>query len=505
MRPIACHAAAPALVVLLAVLSSSCASYTTARSAKLDDVPDAWSRLPYHVAIIPANNSIVTGTDEGNDRNGSPFQFEFDGLTESGGDILTQSLSGTLSKNTFRKVTVLQPPTPSEYAFLGDDLMPTYWVAAAREAQADLLLEVESFTHPVKPKSRAKPLSFLLYLFGPVELLFPDREYSFDGVNLAVSLYDMASVEAPAFSSRAALTQMVESTVRQTAEPEQARTIDEAARFRLAGGAGTLRQFRLTPGDLSYRFGDRLGKSAASASFWTSILIPSALLAKNSSSFSERVTRDAALALGHDLARDIVDGDFEYIVRPSGPRDGLLFDARDATLARSGAMKGVLELRARVRMPSASIDRPAVWVAGREYQILFESSVGVGSLEPLVRSSIENGYAVGMTSPLAGEDEEFRQLLTVYLPDPTALAVSGGGTLPASFPMAQIEAADDAPIDVVQLRLGERLGALGNRARSWTFDLEDIVEPDVLKALQAPRESSDTLRVSDALLEGNDQ
>lgn len=480
----------PLPLLCAALLFSSCAAYTTKRPEKLADMPVDWQPLPYHVAVVPFDSSKVEALPEGDDRSGAAFSFEFKPLAAASDedrgdfDLLTERLQGVLEANAFRKVTVLPRPTASEYeALFAAGLLPSYWVAAAREAEADLLLDVDSFSYPVKPKSSAELLSFALFLAGPVELLFPDREYELDGVNLEASLYDIEGLDAPRYRDRRHLLGTVELASSDGADGTVASdALATASDFQfepIQGGAiqGTLRQFIVTPPSMKFRFGDRLGGGPGRLSFWTSLFIPSAWLQRDSAAFAERLTDDTAIALAQDLAREIVEGDYAYIVGPVRSATGLLFDAKTATLNASESMKGVLELKARIRRPATAFDRPQVRVMGRTYSIAFQTStLAPGtSLQNTVLQRAEQDTVIASMRPVSNSRDGFDQALTLYLPAPSEV-----GAFSASF----TELSPLVPLDSVQLSLGEDLGSRGFREKSWTFDLASVYSEDELEELQ---------------------
>ena len=477
------------LALCAAVALSSCASYTTDRPEKLVDAPADWEPLPYHVAVVPFDSSKVEALPDGAQRSGAAFAFDFkplgaDSEEERGEfDLLTGRLQGVLETNAFRKVTVLPRPSVTEYeALSAAGLLPSYWVAAAREAEADLLLDVDSFSYPVKPKSRAELLSFALFLAGPVELLFPDREYYFDGVNLEASLYDIEGLDAPRYRDRQHLLGTVALARSDAADGSIASdALATASDFQfepIQGGAiqGTLRQFIVSPPSMKFRFGDRLGGGPGKLSFWTSIFIPSAWLQRDSSAFAGRLTDDTAIALAQDLAREIVEGDYAYIVGPARSATGLLFDAKTARLTESPSMEGVLELKARIRRPATAFDRPQVRVMGRTYAIAFQTapvSPNATFRNEIIRRAAEETVMGSMTSVTNAEG--FDQEMTLYLPAPSEV-----GVYSASF----AELSPLVPLDSVQLSLGEDLGSRGFREKSWTFDLASVYSEDQLEALQ---------------------
>ena len=483
--------ALPHWLALGAVMAlSSCASYTTDRPEKLVNVPSDWQPLPYHVAVIPFDASKVKALADGSDRSGAAFEFEFKPLAadseEDRGDfdLLTERLQGVLGTNAFRKVTVLPRPSAFEYeALFAAGLLPSYWVAAAREAEADLLLDIDSFSYPVKPRSRAELLSFALFLAGPVELLFPDREYYFDGVNLEASLYDIEGLDAPRYRDRQHLLGTVALASSDGDDGSVANdALATASDFQfepIQGGAiqGTLRQFIVSPPSMKFRFGDRLGGGPGKLSFWTSIFIPSAWLQRGSSAFSERLTDDTAIALAQDLAREIVEGDYAYIVGPARSATGLLFDAKTASLEASPSMEGVLELKARIRRPATAFDRPQVRVMGRTYSIAFQPGVLTPntSLRTQVFERASADTVMASMTPATDSSEGFDQEMTLYLPSPKEV-----GVFSASFS----ELSPLVPLDSVQLSLGEDLGSRGFREKSWTFDLAAVYSEDDLEALQ---------------------
>ncbi len=479
------------LVPCAAMAFSSCASYTTDRPEKMVDMPADWQPLPYHVAVVPFDSSKVEALPDGKDRSGAPFSFDFKPLSadseadRSDFDLLTERLEGVLETNAFRKVTVLPRPSAVEYdALFAAGLLPSYWVAAAREAEADLLLDIDSFSYPVKPKSRAELLSFALFLAGPVELLFPDREYYFEGVNLEASLYDIEGLDAPRYRDRRHLLKTVELAGSDAADGAVASdALATASDFQfepIQGGAiqGTLRQFIVSPPSMKFRFGDRLGGGPGRLSFWTSVFIPSAWLQRDSDAFAERLTDDTAIALAQDLAREIVEGDYAYIVGPARSATGLLFDAKTANLRASETMEGVLELTARIRRPATAFDRPQVRVMGRTYSIAFQADPlpPGAALQKMVIQRAGDETVLGSMVPVGDSSEGFDQAMTLYLPAPMEV-----GAYSASF----ADLSPLVPIDSVQLSLGEDLGSRGFREKSWTFDLAAVYSEDELEALQA--------------------
>ncbi|QDV04589.1 hypothetical protein Poly30_00800 [Planctomycetes bacterium Poly30] len=486
-----------ASLAALAVLPLvSCVSYTTERPLKLTGAPADWQPLPYHVAVIPMDESKVQVLPDGVDRQGAPFAFDFQPLGAASGQsrdehsLLTLRLCEVLEANAFSTVKVLPRPTVEEYEALSSaGLLPSYWVAAAREARADLLLDVDSFSYPVKPESRANLLSFALFLAGPVELFFPDRSYSFEGVNLEASLYDIEGLEAPRYFSTAQLLRTLELAGTDGEEGSVASdAIARASDFQfepVQGGTiqGTLRQFIVSPDPLEFRFGDRLGGGPSKPAFWTSVLIPSAWLQQDSGAFSEKLTNDTAIALAQDLAREIVEGDHAYIVGRPSSASGLLFDAKTASLTRSESMDGVLELHANIRRPASAFDRPQVRVMGKTYSIDFRT--GAPALAPMpgpdlrsaVLASAQEGRVLGDLQAVDGLDGRYDQSITLYLPAPTEVGVRGASTslFPSLSPLV--------PLESVQLILGEDLGSRGFREKSWTFNFDRVYSESELERL----------------------
>lgn len=466
-------------VIAGAALLASCASYTTSRPVEIDDASDDWRRLPYHVALIPIHAGETARSNAGAERNGAPFAYSFRDLAHDaeGGagpvDPVTESLVRVLQANTFSSVTVLPPPTTDELALLGDAGIDAYWAAAAREAKADLLLDVDSFEYPIRPDSHSKWYSYVLFLTGPLELLFPDRTYQFDDMSLGVTLYEVSELGGPLFPSRNELVEVMR-TRGEGGDLGEARerAADAVTDYALGSEGGVLRQFRVRPEDIEFRFGDRLGRGMDSGSFWTSLFVPSTLLEKNSEHFSDEVTEVASLTLAQDLAREIAEGDYEYIVRPRTAVGDLTFDAQGASLVRSGRVPDALELRAGIRNPQ-NIGPPRLRIGAAEYDVRFVEDL---TQFPISWADVEADLGP-MTLPAYIEPTPEREdgmdhQLIVLVPGPDHVSV-GDAAL-----------ADGAPADVVQLFLTE---GSGNRTRSqsWTFGLEAaLTEPEILALVQ---------------------
>ncbi|MEM8711623.1 MAG: hypothetical protein AAGG01_11775 [Planctomycetota bacterium] len=467
---------------------ASCASYTTQRSPEILDKPADWEPLPYHVAVIPVAKGDVVRTDEGADRSGAGFAFQFqdvvraDGAADSVGDPITASLEQVLTANSFQEVTVLPRPTEAQYAVLGEEGLASYWVAAAREAKADLLLSVDAFSYPEKPRSSAELLSFALFLAGPVELFFPDREYKLDGVRLDASLYDLQGLDAPDFESIAKLMNHLDGggELEATAKAQRASNIRDFQFEPVRGGAiqGTLRVFIVSPPDIKFRFGDRLGGGPGKLSFWSSVLIPSAWLQRDSDSFSERLTADTSLVLAQDLAREIVEGDFEYIVGSRRNRQGLVLDARTARLERMEGTNDVLKLTAKIRANDQELAYPEVRIMDRMYAISLDADQrSVGSqLAQNVRSAAADGEVFGTIQTLAGVEDGFAQELQLYLPAPKEMGLR---------PVSDQGISELVPLESIQLSLGEDLGSQGVRPKSWTFGLDSVYSDQELEQMIA--------------------
>lgn len=449
-------------------------SYQTARPMELSDKPEDWRALPYHVALVPVDAAEVNSMEVGADRKCAPFDYTFGGAHEAGGDLVTRTLRDVLAGDAFHRVTVLTPPTAAEYSQLEDGGLAAYWLAAAREVNADLLLDVDSFSYPVKPRSKGELLSYALFLAGPVELLFPDREYKFDEVDLAVTLYDVAGLRGVGVTSRDALMGLVEADASGEDEiSEVDRDRLRAARaFELGAAGGVLRQFRVSPADLKFRFGDRLGAGPSSGSFWTSLIIPSALLQREAEDFSARLTNDATIALAQDLAREIIEGDFEYIVRPRAKQKGLLFDATSATLARSEEVEGFLELRAPVQLPTTrDLLEPNVRLGDRSWTIDLVRGE-VADLATRARQAAQDGSALAIARPLGGTGVYDQELLVLVPAESNLMQASYGADLSPA-----------APLDTFQIELTEDLATGGDAKQSWTFDLERSLGKEATAAL----------------------
>ena len=451
---------------------ASCMSYRTARPVELEDQPKTWDPLPYHVAIVPLNASEVICTGENAEKSGSEFNFEFGDVCSTELDEITRNLEAVLRANAFSEVTVLPPPTEEEYALLGDDGLASYWTAAAREHHADLLLDVNSFEYPTKPSSGALWHSYALFLTGPLELMFPDRKYEFDDVSLAVTLYDVSSLGGPPFESRAQLVRLMEQrsagNEMSTGQRNAAQAVDE---FALGTQGGVVRQFRVRPEDLRYRFGDRLGKGATSGSFWTSVIVPSALLQNNSEHFSSELTTTSSRAIAKDLAREIAEGDYEFIVQPSSKVDGLEFDARNVRIIESPKIPGALELHARLRRPNSGVSRPTVRIGAAEYDIrVVEDAAEFPSNLASMKQICSSGAVPALLTENRIEGDRMDHDLVILLPG-TSLIEAAAKPLP-----------ERAPTNVVQLRLNEQSG---NRSRmqSWTFSLDGVLDPEELDTL----------------------
>lgn len=477
---------------------ASCASYTTERTPELLDKPSDWEPLPYHVAVIPVDERDVVRTGDGEGRSGAGFAFQFQDVDRAEGeaigaaDPITASLEEVLTANSFQQVTVLPRPTEAQYEVLGDDGLASYWVAAAREAKADLLLSVDAFSYPEKPQSSAELLSFALFLAGPVELLFPDREYKLDGVTLEASLYDLQGLNAPDFETIAMLMEHLEgdNSLEASAKAQRASNIQDFQFEPVRGGAiqGTLREFIVSPPDIKFRFGDRLGGGPGKLSFWTSIFIPSAWLQRGSDSFSERLTADTSLVLAQDLAREIVEGDFKYVVGRSN-RQGLVLDARHARLERMAGTNEVLKLTAKIRASDQALAYPEVRILDQSYAIALDADQRtLGSrLAQEVKSAAADGEVFGTIRDLAVPADGFEQELLLYLPAPMEVSLQRTGLDPIS---------DLVPIETIQLSLGEDLGSQGVRPKSWTFGLNSVYSDEQIEQMKASpvRGSSSTIQ-----------
>jgi len=175
----------PLSILAALVLSASCAS--TDRASELS--------LPFHVALIP-------------------LQVDEAGETEADGDLTVHidaeradsALLLRLDRECFAVATLLRVPSdvdPADFAALEQKERDALWVAAARAAGADLILEGRLTYEPRFTTSSNEKFWLNLPLFllgGPFCYFIDDRSYRGRG-NLRATLHDLP----PLLAGRATL------------------------------------------------------------------------------------------------------------------------------------------------------------------------------------------------------------------------------------------------------------------------------------------------------------
>ncbi|MEO1695803.1 MAG: hypothetical protein AAFU73_00820 [Planctomycetota bacterium] len=461
-------------------------SYTTSRPVELPDMPDSWDPLPYHVAIVPLRGDEVrvVSTD---DRSGASLDYDFaDSISEIGHDPITINLRDALATNVFSYVTVLEAPDADVLQSLEPDELDAYWLAASQEVQADLILDVDSFVFETVPDSRSLPQSFFLFLTGPFELLFPDREYNFDGMTLGLSLYDVSRLAQHAdfeASDRATLKGLLAGAGGDT---DSAREDDQVRGFRFADTNAVVREFRVQPNDLPVRFGDRLGKGPASLSFWKTLVWPSPWLETENPGFDERLSTDAALALAQDLAREVIEGDHDFIVFPSMNVAGLLLDSTSVEVENASDVRGAVVIRAPIRRPRGQWGESFIALGGMRYPVRVVERLSDASA--IVR---DQRLPAALVTEFASDNaaSDLAHEIAIYVPNQLIQAV------PSS---ASVGSDSVAAGSRIQLSLSEDVRGF-DESQSWTFDLAGVLD----EAGQMPSSSSTSATDSGGLIEAS--
>ena len=320
--------------VVLACVLSSCgltSIHTPSEVISARELSPNWQELPYHVAVIPLLKSEVNGHG---DPDSDEVKIDFVSELGTGGAAdITKRVADALKGNVFSKVTVLSPP--GDDMQLGSEFHDAYWAAAALEAGADLLMDFESLNYQASLKTKANPWSFPLYLAGPVELFFPDRKYSAQETTLAVTLFNTERLEVP--GNVRSVRGLIDALGGGPEAPVGENLLSELGSFHLQNTPGKLRQFRLQPDSVDLHYADRLPEGSSGIwRFWKSMLIPSAFLERNTDRVGETLSERFALGMANDLARAIVEGDHEFILKPFTEATGYEYDPRGAQVSLSG-------------------------------------------------------------------------------------------------------------------------------------------------------------------------
>ncbi len=434
-----------------ALLATGCSSNsirTPSEPIRAQDLASNWQILPYHVAVIPLRAEEVQVQNAGAD---STVQIDLtEGLGKRGPNDITQQVVEVLEGNIFSKVTVL--PNPSWD--LGPEYHDSYWAAAAIECGADLVMDFDSLVYSKGVKSKARPISYLLYFTGPLELLFPDRNYKTEQATLAVTLFDGTRLRMPVgVRNIEGLREVLQG------EGMEKRAAQLRA-FNLYGEAHKVRQFRLQPEPIALHYADRLPMgSSGILRFWKSMIIPSAWLEKSTPRVSEDLSERFAMGLANDLAREIVGGDHEFILTPDATLAGFRYDARGATIEITDDFL-VFSDRIEVNQESGGIGDGKVLFDGAEYQL--ELLPEGRKPEEVARPGVAAFQLTPRTAQPTGQYD-----MRIYVPiaagsDVVRVATIGKRT----------------PAESIQLQLVD--GARNDRSQSWTH----VLAPAERKAAQ---------------------
>lgn len=169
------------LLALLAALTAAC------KSAPKEKRTDP---LPFHVAVIPLETPIVreanAKADDATDMQLTPDLAR-----------LSRAISQSLSHGAFTQVSLLSRDDVDRKGELTSQERSARWLAAARKAGADLVLECELELTPTIHQAANGNfwLDFPLFLVGgPFVWFVKDRTYSAD-VELRGSFYDLGAID----------------------------------------------------------------------------------------------------------------------------------------------------------------------------------------------------------------------------------------------------------------------------------------------------------------------
>ncbi len=438
----------------LAVLVASCVSTTTPKPVELDG---RTRQHPFRVAVIPVAQAEYAVDGEAGDGGLLDLQGA---ATEDGVDLLTKHLHESLQANVFTDVVLLDPPVSGETT-------EAHWVHAARQAGADLLLDVNEVRYGAKPESSGLWSSYALYLTGPLELLFADRTYEAKDCVMGVSLYDVNLMEDLPERSNA---QRVALPGTQGEEQDGA---EDAGFDRFAESVWTmnqgalLREFRVTPDEISLRYGDRLKGGLGVVSILKSIVVPSAFLSTDSEELRRELSDRTALSLATNLSKRIVQGDEVYINAPSPRLAKFHMDGEPTVEWRDGEL--MLELPINRYFPDRITDGRLV-VDGTPFLLEFdEANSGTEVRARSASNGVVTGY--GFTEPNANAGDEAgytRETLKVRF-DPV-----GARPMEASFRTGPAWTGQAAP-EWVKIILEDRAREAQKQVRSWT------VRPKVIR------------------------
>lgn len=329
--------------LLLVFVSAACSSMTTITPPSElhpEKIQPGWQPLPFHVAVIPlAEDALEKLSAEHGD-----LEIRFlDEERDFGEYGLTQQVRSVLDRSVFNVVEVLEEPESLPEGWNRD----RYFAQQAALKGADVLLDFERLWYKPQVESSTNTWNWVLFLFGPLEFLVPDRTYRCEKAALAVSLYDVATMELP--------------------DPTGSDGFLAQGEFRLRDAATTLRQFRLSPGSQPLRLKDRMPDGVSVwSNFPKMLVIPSARLYRSGPSLAEelshRFSRDLAIRLGEAVVR----GDSEFILNPDVSLASYRFDPRGMKASRMGDTL-VLQHQIRGSDPSRLFLEAAIAVGKKSY------------------------------------------------------------------------------------------------------------------------------------------
>lgn len=433
----------------IAVLAASCVSTTTPKPVELDGQV---RQHPFRVAVIPVAPAEYAVEGEAGDEGLLDLQGA---ATEDGIDLLTQHLHESLQANVFTDVVLLDPPVSGETT-------EAHWVHAARDAGADLLLDVSEVRYGAEPKSSGLWSSYALYLTGPLELLFADRTYNTKDCEMVVSLYDVNLMEGLPARGNAQQAARSLNQGDDGAGPNEGADdggLDSFAESVWTMNQGALlREFRVRPDEISLRYGDRLEGGLGVVSILKSIVIPSALLSTDSEELRQELSDRTALSLATNLSKRIVEGDEVYINAPSPRLARFHMDGEPTVEWRNGEL--TLELPINRYFRDRITDGRLV-VDGTPFLLEFdEANSGTQVRARSASNGVVTGY--GFTEPNAEDDSGYtRETLKVRF-DP-----AGARPMEASYPARAPWTGQAAP-EWVKIILEDRAREAQKQIRSWT-------------------------------------